>query len=721
VLALLLGWQGLRPMLRVIGPDEPLIEVRIEDRVGFVTADGILAIRPAPLPKVAWLDAFDEQGMAAAWNNDRIGWIDRTGRAVIPIRFERARLRHPDKPHDFLLAWVPTGDHTARFDSEGMVPAGLEGKFGFLGRRGEWVTPAEWDEIGRFEPNGLAIVGRLESGSNRETRSQPDLPHDMLDSLETMMKDDPPPKYGWIDRTGAVVIAPKWKSVREFLPNGLAPVEGADGWGAVDRAGKLVIPARFTDLKPFDRNLLLVSRAGRLGLYGVDGTLRLEPKHEDIDRKGDARGWRQVALGGRRGWIDAEGRPVIPCVWSRARDFDAHDRAAVERNGRWGAINRLGETVIEPRFLSLGPFNAEGFAIAHVPGGIQAIDLSGKPLGPVIDLDWPAELAPGLFTGVNNRRHGLMTLKGGLIRAPTWDEIRPPDRAGLIAVRQGPRWGWLDREGRIRIAAAWLGDGEFDDGGLAVVSDGKRWGCINRTGAIVVPLEFDRLSRFDAAGLAIAHRGGRAGLIDRAGKPAGPFDYERFEPFDDQGTAIVERDGQEGMIERGGNVLIPLAKQKLEPFRRGVAIAWRGNWAGAFDRRGRLVLPFEHESINSRTLPDEKLRVHRNGRIGVADATGRILIPIVHDDLLVVDEHRGWSARGMAEVEPRTPAPPPDRPAGKVLLVRRGNRIGRFRPDGTVIDRCQWFRIDPPDPRGYRQLWRWEAGDPRQDPQQDAA
>src|SRR5437764_4900780 len=52
------------------------------------------------------------------------------------------------------------------------------------------------------------------------------------------------PKWGFIDRHGALMIPPQFDDVSDFF-SGLAAVEVGGKWGYVDERGQFVIPPRF--------------------------------------------------------------------------------------------------------------------------------------------------------------------------------------------------------------------------------------------------------------------------------------------------------------------------------------------------------------------------------------------------------------------------------------------------------------------------------------------
>jgi hypothetical protein len=181
--------------------------------------------------------------------NKKFGYIDRNGKIVIPARFDRAENFSDD------LARVTIGKKCgfidrngkivipARFDeyrvrdfSEGLARVEMEigGKKGFIDRKGNMVISPQFRDASDFK-NGLARV-------------EIDLP------LEGKTAIDPngllrPNGFGYIDRRGKIVVSPRFINAdskdRGKLSNGLALVEIGDRLGYKDKNGKIVIPARY--------------------------------------------------------------------------------------------------------------------------------------------------------------------------------------------------------------------------------------------------------------------------------------------------------------------------------------------------------------------------------------------------------------------------------------------------------------------------------------------
>ena len=127
-------------------------------------------------------------------------------------------------------------------------------------------------------------------------------------------------KWGFIDKTGKLVIPPQFEKAGGFS-EGLAPVQRGEKWGFIDRTGKMVIEPQFgwPSQEPFTEGLAAVS----------------------VDKK-------------LFGYIDKTGKMVIPPKYYRAVWF-SEGLAAVqtgeeEGSSTVGFIDKTGRMVIPPQF-----------------------------------------------------------------------------------------------------------------------------------------------------------------------------------------------------------------------------------------------------------------------------------------------------------------------------------------------------------------------------------
>lgn len=153
-------------------------------------------------------------------------------------------------------------------------------------------------------------------------------------------------KWGFIDKTGRVVIEPQFAFAHEFS-DGLAAIgilrpQGLDS-GYIDQTGKIVVSLS-------------------QGSYGA----------------GDfSEGLAPVGAGGTKlGYIDKTGQFIIKPRFDKAYSF-SDGIARVQDDGKYGYIDRSGELVADLMFDDAGDFS-DGVALVKIGSRTGYIDKRGR-------------------------------------------------------------------------------------------------------------------------------------------------------------------------------------------------------------------------------------------------------------------------------------------------------------------------------------------------------
>jgi tetratricopeptide (TPR) repeat protein len=229
----------------------------------------------------------------------------------------------------------------------------------------------------------------------------------------------------------------------------------------------------------------------------------------------------------------------------------------------------------------------------------------------------------------------------------------PRTRDEILQIRKAPspafdeqtqRWGYIHPDGNFCIGPGYLDVQPFRDGVAWVQRQGaQNWELIDDSGRVLIE---------PSAG------------------------YVGVGSFSD-GIAWVSRDGTTRWIaiDKTNAVLISTGYDDVRPFRRGVAAVRRGQHWGAVDGVGRVVVSFQYDGFATALLDgryidgfsDEGLAViSLDGRKGVVDRSGRVLVPPIHHTLmihpvafLIADDSQRWGAldrRGRTVIEATFPS-----------------------------------------------------------------
>ena len=314
---------------------------------------------------------------------------------------------------------------------------------------------------------------------------------------------------GFIDNTGHVAIPLCFEVVGEFS-EGLARFERDGRWGYIDPAGNIVIQPTFPWAEEFHEGLAHVQVTGtvlgydgRWGYINQTGKIVIPPNSGRMisDSNGEESAFHDglamievedKAIPPRKGFIDKDGKLVIPATFTHVYPFSEGLAAATESESGdtgWGYIDRSGNWAIPPRFDWASGFQF-GLAPVNQKKDCGYIDKKGDQV-----LRLPA---PG----------------GKQDCASAWGDFTD----GLSRWLFGKKYGFIDRNGKTVIPPQFDLTYGFSEG-LAAVQIGKKWGYIDKTGRLVIaPQEFWNVKPFHNGLAQVQTRDGSVGYIDRSGK-----------------------------------------------------------------------------------------------------------------------------------------------------------------------------------------------------------
>jgi WG containing repeat len=277
--------------------------------------------------------------------------------------------------------------------------------------------------------------------------------------------------HGIINEMGRLVIPPRNSQTRYgSFHEGLAKYSD-EGWGFIDREGRIVIPARFYEASDFSEGLAAV---------------RLSEKH-------------------KFGYINQNGELAIPGPFDWARDFHGGQAAVKLSKDKYGFVDRSGKLVLSAK---------EWRDVADFSEGLAAVKVAVT--------DNP------VYLGYQNEKYGFIDRTGKFVIQPRFDRVEKfsEGRALFFQTGKNPGYGFIDLKGQVVIKAEYE-DGKSFSEGLAAVAikssdDRNIWGYINEEGQWVIKPRFQNVNSFNGD-LAAVNCDDAAGAncqayIDREGK-----------------------------------------------------------------------------------------------------------------------------------------------------------------------------------------------------------
>jgi WG containing repeat len=330
----------------------------------------------------------------------------------------------------------------------------------------------------------------------------------------------------------------------------LFPITVRDKYGAINRAGEVVIPPEYDEPIALREGLARTRKGPRVAYLDTAGKRVIEPQERTAELfsqgMAPARGLDAKGVM-RHGYVSRTGEWAIEPRFADAKAFSA-SRAAVGIADEWGRvkygyIDATGSVVIEPRFERAFTF-----------GRVARVEIDKRPR--LIDRD-------------------------GNDVTPADIDSFGPESGGMMLARKGKLIGYLNDEGKLVIEPRFTSAYDFKEGMARFWEQGK-FGFIDRAGKIAAPPRFDSAGDFHE-GVAYVRIDGKYGYIDKSGKITIPVQFERVQPFSD-GVAAAQREKLWGFIDRKGQWIIEPRFQWAREFRNGLA------WVGEPKQRGGMYI-----------------------------------------------------------------------------------------------------------------------------------
>lgn len=433
--------------------------------------------------------------------------------------------------------------------------------------------------------------------------------------------------------------------------------------GFIDQKGRVAVDAKFDRLPPEDRwrldtllpghqplaralaiphlgmheyfagfhgGICVVCRDQKLGFLRQDGKLLVEPQFEQVTNFHDGAAWGCTAA--KCALVSDEGR-VLLSGFSRFAPY-SEGLAAVQRDERWGFVDRYGVFHIPPKFQFIGcrfcpPLFPEGGEF--VDGLAQVwenektglIDRSGEFVVP--PKYEGLQRLPGGFAFVQTGGRWALTGPAGkkLLTPFLYDQSGRAGGEGLLTISIEKKEGCIDYEGQLRIPAQFDYVGPFHDG-MATIAAGKHWGYIDRLGKVIIKPQYAEADDFRDGVAQVRMASGKYGLINRTGEFVVRPKYDHLGRFA-CGLAVVCVDQRWGAIDRSGNLVIDTVFDELRQFARGCAVVRSRGKCGVVDTSGQFLIRPMFDWVDEQVV--DGFRVFQdNGKFGYSDARGNVLI-----------------------------------------------------------------------------------------------
>lgn len=159
-----------------------------------------------------------------------------------------------------------------------LIPASKGSKVGYIDTDGQWVIQPQFEGALNFNNHGLAKIEQnarwaLLTKAAKSSLLQTILMNAIFTWIKTVwfvlsfMQDE---KFGFIDKTGKIVVEPIYEDATRFDINDLAVVKINGKYGAIDKTGKLVIEPKYDNkIIIYSNDYIVLSSDDKCGMVSA--------------------------------------------------------------------------------------------------------------------------------------------------------------------------------------------------------------------------------------------------------------------------------------------------------------------------------------------------------------------------------------------------------------------------------------------------------------------
>lgn len=475
-------------------------------------------------------------------------------------------------------------------------------------------------------------------------------------------------------------LFPFYDKIGPFYRNEYAPVFRDGFMGIINNKGEEIIPVQYDIINDstsyifsIDNNggcAFMVKKDNKIGVLNSNGELLLPFEYDEIDYGG-----------------------MFPI------DDNGVCAFIIKKGDKLGVFKNTGESLLPYRYNEI---DYEGI-FYRTP--------EYKSKNKMVMITPSCDYSTALIPVKENNGWGLVDSKFKLvvpcvyraIRQDTNNKLKLLKKKGydlLEMTNNGPKITYLAANKLEKYSSV----RKFDDG-FAIVRKDSKYGYINEECDEIVPCVYDEALPFECS-CACVKKDGKYGYIDKTGTELTPCVFDEAFSFN-HGISIVRIGELFGAVNNKGKIVIPLEYQMLAYFSFSgpmILIAVKDKRFGALDVKNQTIVPFEYDLIEFPVF-NGMMKVSKNGKKGVINKTGKMVVPIIYDEIETPSYESGtfsvcndgrWGVlnkNGEEICEPRYDKIDSFGFACERLAVCKDNKWGFIDRKGVEVIECKYDEV----------------------------
>ena len=301
-------------------------------------------------------------------------------------------------------------------------------------------------------------------------------------------------------------------------------------------------------------------------------------------------------------YINPEGKIIINPQFKEATVF-RNKLALVQTFGSkpsWGFISEDGSFAVKATYKEATVFSEEVAWVVPENGAPEAINTKGEtlfklPVAKSVRIFKDGLAAFSVSTDSVNQKWGFVDKNGTVKIPPQYSAVGNFNDGKCAVANVAGEWGYIDTAGKLVINHQYTNAKDFING-KAVVSSGKNWGVIDETGKYSISPLFQEM-KADLNQYQIKQNN-KWGWCDQKAKIIIEPQFSEAEPFGGSEQAPVKLGDKWGYINKKGKTVIDPQFETALPFNGKIAWVTIGGKGGFIGKDGKYNIQPLYDAIS---------------------------------------------------------------------------------------------------------------------------
>lgn len=470
--------------------------------------------------------------------------------------------------------------------------------------------------------------------------------------------------YGVVGKNNAIVVPFIYDEILRTFSSGLINVCKNDKWGCLDLNGTVVVPIEYDWITPFGKDTLSSSNAKKNGKWGT---------------------------------LNRMGEELIPCIYDEEIVFK-DNYAIVSLSGKMGIINKDGKCVFPCHFSFLKPFVKSSKLLKSAENNkCGIVDVLGNIIAPTI-YEEVGDLYGDLVVVKQNGFYGLINLNGDIVIPLEYEFIDKSHhginkfdidiKSEFFSVKKNCKWKYIiaNSDYRNNNQYDWV-SGPWGDNYNYIVRLKNKYGIVNRLGSIIVKIMYSEI--FVDYDYYILKINGQMGICDNTGEFLLPVFCSDVQILSKK-SAIVEKDMRFFLFFFNKDKA-SIEYDEIRRFGGTFCKVTQNGKCGVINDEGGVVIPIIYDYINYKGR--KKVEVIKDNKFGIIDLAGNTVLPIKYGVIKKMegivetdDKTEKWSAFvGQEKIPPIY---------GDAMIMQLNGKYGVVNSRGIELIPFKYDMID---------------------------